>query len=774
MRGSGRIVAVGLLLVVLGACSSNLEPRSQIDEPGFKETAEGYEFADDARGAPAQPAATLPSNGLVGEYFDNKDFTGPVVRRVDPEINFTWNSLAPLPSMGADTFSVRWTGEVEPRYSEQYTFYTVSDDGVRLWVNGQLLINNWANHGAKEDAGTITLQAGKRYTIKMEFYDNTGKAVVKLRWSSARQAKEVIPSSQLFPTGPLIPLPADPSGLTATATSGQRVDLRWGASANASQYELERKAGDGSFAPLARLSGTSYADVSVSGNTTYTYRVRATNEIGESSWVVSNTVTTPPTGSSRAHLEGKFGPVQPWPLVAAHAALLPDGKVISWYSYDAVGDYRDIKDPQAYFHNSTLVGLWDPATNTHERVDNPTTDLFCAGWVLLSDGRFFVAGGNEGSPNGSPDTNVFYSQTKAWSPGPVMSGGRWYPTTTLLPNKEALIIGGTDQSGADNGLAEVYQTNGTLRALTGARTETWDFTHWYPWMHVAPNGLVFYSGASPRMGYLNPAGTGSWTLQFSRGDPTRTYGTSVMYQPGKILVAGGGGTNATTKLIDLLTLNAYGEPTVTVGPPMAYGRTHLNATLLADGRVFVNGGNDGTNFDDSSSVYRSEIWNPKANAWTLGATAQVPRNYHSTALLLPDGTVWTAGGGGCGSDCTVNRFNYEIYYPPYLFKKDGSGNYAPRPSLASVPTALAYGQGFSLGTPQAASIQKVTLVALGAATHAFNMNQRFLELPITARGASTLQATAPASPNLAPPGFYLLFILDADGVPSVAKVVNLQ
>ncbi|MER3480366.1 MAG: hypothetical protein C4327_07775, partial [Meiothermus sp.] len=187
-------------------------------------------------------------------------------------------------------------------------------------------------------------------------------------------------------------------------------------------------------------------------------------------------------------------------------------------------------------------------------MDNPTTDLFCAAWVVLSDGRLFVAGGNEGSPNGSPDTNVFYSQTKAWSPGPVMSGGRWYPTTTLLPNKEVLIIGGTDQSGAENGLAEVYQTNGTLRALTGARTETWDFTHWYPWMHVAPNGLVFYSGASPRMGYLNPAGTGSWTLQFSRGDPTRTYGTSVMYQPGKILVAGGGGANPTTKLIDLLTL----------------------------------------------------------------------------------------------------------------------------------------------------------------------------------------------------------------------------
>ncbi|MER3480367.1 MAG: hypothetical protein C4327_07780 [Meiothermus sp.] len=196
-------------------------------------------------------------------------------------------------------------------------------------------------------------------------------------------------------------------------------------------------------------------------------------------------------------------------------------------------------------------------------------------------------------------------------------------------------------------------------------------------------------------------------------------------------------------------------------------------TAKEDGGGIFNGGEK---FSDEATVYDSEIWDPKANAWTLGATAQVPRNYHSTALLLPDGTVWTAGGGGCGEGCTVNHLNYEIYYPPYLFEPDGSGSsrYARRPSLTGAPRTLAYDQRFTLQSPDAPSIASVSLVALGAATHGFNMNQRFLELPITDRGAGTLQVTTPANPNLAPPGFYLLFILDADGVPSVAKVVNLQ
>ncbi len=137
--------------------------------------------------------------GLTGVYYNNIDFTGTRVQRVDPTVNFDWGTGAPAPGIGADTFSVRWIGQVQPRYSQTYTFYTLSDNGVRLWVNGQQLVNNWTEHALTENSGTIALTAGQKYVIAMEFYDNTGGAVAKLSWSSSSQAKEIIPQSQLYP-----------------------------------------------------------------------------------------------------------------------------------------------------------------------------------------------------------------------------------------------------------------------------------------------------------------------------------------------------------------------------------------------------------------------------------------------------------------------------------------------------------------------------------------------------------------------------------------------
>jgi hypothetical protein len=165
----------------------------------------------------------LGNNGLVGAYFNNSDFTAPVLTRTDNVINSNWGSGAPASSMGADTFSVRWTGFVEPRYSELYTFYTQSDDGVRLWVNDQLLINNWTLHGSTENRGQITLTAGQRYAVKMEYYENGGSAVAQLRWSSPSQAKEIVPNAQLYTsaTGSCANLPI--SGVTSTAVDGANV-----------------------------------------------------------------------------------------------------------------------------------------------------------------------------------------------------------------------------------------------------------------------------------------------------------------------------------------------------------------------------------------------------------------------------------------------------------------------------------------------------------------------------------------------------------------------
>lgn len=169
------------------------DPAPTLNGPGFSWTATTYTFADDGPQAQA-----VPPQGLKAEYWDNADFTGEKIERTDAPINFNWSSGEPAPVFGGDGFSARWTGQVEAKYSEEYTFYAVSDDGVRLWVNGQKLIDNWTLHGATENSGKIRLEAGQRYDLRMEFFENKGKAVAKLRWSSPSQKKEIVPASSLF------------------------------------------------------------------------------------------------------------------------------------------------------------------------------------------------------------------------------------------------------------------------------------------------------------------------------------------------------------------------------------------------------------------------------------------------------------------------------------------------------------------------------------------------------------------------------------------------
>jgi hypothetical protein len=143
-----------------------------------------------------------PGSGLRAEYFDGVDFTDLKLTRVDPTVDFRWNEGSPDPRVDADTFSVRWTGSVVPRYSETYTFYTQSNDGVRLWVDGKLLIDHWTRHSTTEDRGTLTLEAGRAYSLKLEFFEQGGYATVRLHWSSPSQRKEIIPAERLRPTSP--------------------------------------------------------------------------------------------------------------------------------------------------------------------------------------------------------------------------------------------------------------------------------------------------------------------------------------------------------------------------------------------------------------------------------------------------------------------------------------------------------------------------------------------------------------------------------------------
>jgi hypothetical protein len=455
---------------------------------------------------------------------------------------------------------------------------------------------------------------------------------------------------------------------------------------------------------------------------------------------------------------GSWGPVVDWPVVGIHVALLETGKVLA---YDSVGDLPT----ESYdVHDHTRATVWDPATGSQTPVDLSGFNIFCSGLAHLVDGSVFVAGGNKNAQlEGIVQTHFFDSDTNAWSRGPDMAAGRWYPSVTPLSNGESLITSGGPP------VPEVLQTDRSLRALTDASLSL----PLYPWIDVGPDGRAFYSGPDQSLRSLDTSGTGSWQGFGQRDSLNRDYGSHAMFDIGKILVAGGGPSSKDARVIDL---NGP-TPQVAATDPMNFGRRQHNLTVLADGTVLATGGNSsGAQLVDlNAGVYPAELWNPATGHWRQLAAMQVTRQYHSTALLLPDGRVLSAGGGICGTCNSVGYLakNAEVFSPPYLFKSDGSGQLATRPTISSAPGDVDYNSAFSISTPDAGSISKVALVRLGAVTHSVNMEQRYVPLSFTAAGG-TINATAPANANIAPPGPYMLFLIDGAGVPSVAKMVNVR
>jgi hypothetical protein len=424
-----------------------------------------------------------------------------------------------------------------------------------------------------------------------------------------------------------------------------------------------------------------------------------------------------------------------WPIVAVHLMLLPSGKVLSWGHYGA---------PQ----------LWDPASGLFSEVPSPVL-LFCAGQALTADGRLLAAGGHISDDHGLPDITIF-EPAGTWSQSVKMMRGRWYPTTTAGPNGEMVIVAGQDEAGTLVALPEVW-FNGTIRTLTTASKSI----AYYPRMFLAPNGKYFVAGEDWRSRYLSIAGTGAWSGNYPRRFVNRTYGSAVMYDYGKILYAGGGYVTNTAEVIDL-----------TKSPPawqwtgsMAYPRRNLNLTVLPTGEVLATGGTGGTTTSDlTQAAHAAELWSPSTGQWTTLASNVVSRGYHATSILLPDGRVLHSGSGDAANQ--VDERNAEIFSPPYLFR-------GARPMISAAPPELHYGISAKVSTPDPAAIARVTLIRLGAATHAFDMGQRFQRLSFT-RLATQVKVTIPTNRNRTPPGHYMLFLLNSLQVPSVGAIVQVK
>ena len=441
----------------------------------------------------------------------------------------------------------------------------------------------------------------------------------------------------------------------------------------------------------------------------------------------------------QANVQGQWTSLATWPTRAVHATLLPDGKVFFVSFYD----------------ESLQPNIWDPTTNTFSPAAASAYRLFCSGHTSLADGRVFISGGHIADYTGYAHSVIFDPSSNTFKTLPDMNAGRWYPTTTVLPNGDVLVVSGDINSNTNtNPLPQVYQfSTNSWRSLTTAQL----VLPLYPSMFVAPNGKVFQAGPNRQSRYISTSGTGAWSnVALLKFGAFRDYGPSIMYDVGKVIEIGG--SDPPTATAETIDLNAA-TPAWSFTGSMHFARRQHNGVILPDGKILVVGGSSAAGFDTSTSpVAPTEMWDPATGQFTVMASIAVYRGYHSTALLLPDGRVLSAGGN-------VGGPNAQIYSPPYLFN-------GTRPTISSAPTSVGYGQTVFIGTPNATSITKVSWIHVGSTTHTFDMAQRYMKLSFT-QATNGLNVTTPANANIAPPGYYMLFILNSSGVPSVAKIIKI-
>jgi galactose oxidase len=412
--------------------------------------------------------------------------------------------------------------------------------------------------------------------------------------------------------------------------------------------------------------------------------------------------------------------------------------------------------------------LWNPATpGAFTSLPRPA-DFFCSGHSFLPNGRLIITGGHDGAADfGLRKTYTFNHDLNKWIAGKRMANGRWYPTNTTLASGKVLTISGGDTAGVINQIPEIRESNGSWRALTGATR----VVPYYPMMFMAPNGQVFMAGPEQQGLYLNASNAGSWITGPLSNFGDRSYGSAVMYDAGKILLVGGNEANPTSSA-EVIDLNA-GAAWRSV-ESMSVARRQQNATILADGKVLVTGGTDAPGFNSpptDSRVLAPELWDPETETWSQLSPMSHHRLYHSTALLLPDGRVLSAGSGEAAATGLPDDRTAEIFSPPYLF--NGDGTLAARPSISAAPLSVGYGQAFTVETPDADSITKVIWIRLGSVTHSFDQNQRMNRLTFSAASSTSLSVVAPPGRNYAPPGHYTLFIINGNGVPSEGKIIRI-
>jgi hypothetical protein len=407
---------------------------------------------------------------------------------------------------------------------------------------------------------------------------------------------------------------------------------------------------------------------------------------------------------------------------------------------------------------NTPAYLFDPVTKTGHDVPAPAP-VFCGSVTQISDGRVLSVGGANPIPKGVTDVYLFNPVSETWVRQPDTPLGRYYPTSTRLPDGQVLIAAGTEANGTTkNPKIEMFKppaaggATGTLAVVGPDHPTTF-----YPKQWVMPDGRLLQVTARPTYSF-DPA-TKTWKTLRSKPISNSASGGLLVAGPpsgsNEIMVIGGLGAG-TAALTSVQRYN-YATNAWTSAGNMPTARAHMNMVQVPDGTAVGIGGNSSGN--SAAPQYAAMSYDPKTDHWTTLAS-QVPRRaYHSTALLLPDGRIMSAGDDKTGG----GRQLIDFYSPPYLFA-------GPRPTITSAPAQVSHESQFAVGT-SGATVTRLVLMAPAATTHTVDMNARHIELAVTSTGNGAFTAKAPTA-QVAPPGHYMLFAVTAAGVPSVAKWVH--
>jgi galactose oxidase len=506
----------------------------------------------------------------------------------------------------------------------------------------------------------------------------------------------------------------------------------------------------------------------------------------------------PNTGSTNSTLSklGQWSAVISTDVIAVAAYLVPAFPVVQQFMAFASWSPVTFGGAAAY---STAFQTYDIASGAQGpfSVANTQHDMFCPGINSLADGRLVINGGDtdQAVTIYDPFANTF---TRAAN----MTTGRGYQSSVTLSDGRAFTIGGsfTGGIGGENGVplknGEVYDPAANVwTALPGATVQqmltTFDNagawrTDNHAWLYAWTGGSVLQAGPSKQMNWYSTTGQGGVQAAGTRNaNDDQMCGVNVMYETGKIFATGGAQSyndNNSLNVAHTITINGVNvAPTVKQVASMNYARTFANAIVLPNGNVFITGGQTyAAVFSDSASVLSPEIYDPVKDTFTVLAPASVPRNYHSTALLLPDGRVMSGGGGLCyiGGGCNnANHQDMQFYSPPYLF--DANGNAAVRPTVTSLKSSQQSGQRVQVipGGTLTVTLKSVkglnhALVRMGSSTHSVDTDQRRISLTVQKTSGNTVTLAVPNDNGVVPPGYWYYFAYAPSGIHSVGMTVN--